>query len=176
MAPSKSRRQVLVAANRCQPLPGVQKAHEAAIGHVPVADECALRPIACYRRRATTRRAVAQVTVRCLAKCRSPIGLMLRYGSYRGPCRDLRAGAHHGAFCLGCCWSLMVLLAAFGVMNLWAMVGLAAVVTAEKLARRGPVFARVVGIASIALAIAVSRVPGLAPGLTGGDMGGIHSA
>jgi predicted metal-binding membrane protein len=70
----------------------------------------------------------------------------------------------------------MVLLAAFGVMNLWAMVGLAAVVTAEKLARRGPVFARVVGIASIALAIAVFRVPGPAPGLTSGDMGGIHSA
>ncbi|MGW5533269.1 copper chaperone, partial [Streptomyces sp. NPDC004009] len=24
-----------------------------------------------------------------------------------------------GAFCLGCCWSLMLVLAAFGVMNLW---------------------------------------------------------
>ncbi|MFI2764489.1 DUF2182 domain-containing protein [Streptomyces echinatus] len=110
---------------------------------------------------------------RCLARCRSPIGLMLRYASYPGPSRDLRAGAHHGAFCLGCCWSLMLLLAAFGVMNLWAMVVLAAVITAEKLAPAGPVVARVVGLASIALAVAVFWFPALAPGLTGGGMAGM---
>ncbi|MEU6421336.1 DUF2182 domain-containing protein [Streptomyces spiralis] len=107
---------------------------------------------------------------RCLAKCRSPVGLMLRYASYPGRSRDLRAGAHHGAFCLGCCWSLMTLLAVFGVMNLWAMVVLAAVITAEKLAPAGRLVARAVGIASIALAVAVFWVPALAPGLTGGDM------
>ncbi|MFJ8105868.1 DUF2182 domain-containing protein [Streptomyces sp. NPDC096132] len=110
---------------------------------------------------------------RCLAKCRSPIGLMLRYASYPGPSRDLRAGAHHGAFCLGCCWSLMVLLAAFGVMNLWAMVALTAVITAEKLAPAGRLVARATGIVSIALAGAVFWVPALAPGLTGGGMGGM---
>ncbi|MER6473984.1 DUF2182 domain-containing protein [Streptomyces collinus] len=110
---------------------------------------------------------------RCLAKCRSPIGLMLRYASYPRASRDLRAGAHHGAFCLGCCWSLMVLLAAFGVMNLWAMVALAAVITAEKLAPAGRLVARAVGIASIALAAAVFWVPALAPGLTGGGMAGM---
>ncbi|MET8586153.1 DUF2182 domain-containing protein [Streptomyces collinus] len=110
---------------------------------------------------------------RCLARCRSPIGLMLRYASYPRTSRDLRAGAHHGAFCLGCCWSLMVLLAAFGVMNLWAMVALAAVITAEKLAPAGRLVARAVGITSIALAVAVFWVPALAPGLTGGGMAGI---
>lgn len=110
---------------------------------------------------------------RCLARCRSPIGLILRYASYPRPSRDLRAGAHHGAFCLGCCWSLMVLLAAFGVMNLWAMVVLAAVITAEKLAPAGALVARTVGIASIALAVAVFWVPALAPGLTGRGMAGM---
>ncbi|MFI6935835.1 DUF2182 domain-containing protein [Streptomyces sp. NPDC050287] len=110
---------------------------------------------------------------RCLARCRSPIGLMLRYASYPGASRDLRAGTHHGAFCLGCCWSLMVLLAAFGVMNLWAMVVLAAVITAEKLAPVGRLVARAVGIASIVLAVAVFWVPALAPGLTGGGMAGM---
>ncbi|WP_460066538.1 DUF2182 domain-containing protein [Streptomyces sp. YKOK-I1] len=110
---------------------------------------------------------------RCLARCRSPIGLMLRYASYPRASRDLRAGAHHGAFCLGCCWSLMVLLAAFGVMNLWAMVALAAVITAEKLAPAGHLVARTVGIASLALAVAVFWFPALAPGLTGGDMSGM---
>ncbi|MFE4758353.1 DUF2182 domain-containing protein [Streptomyces mirabilis] len=110
---------------------------------------------------------------RCLARCRSPIGLMLRYASYPGPSRDLRAGAHHGAFCLGCCWSLMVLLTAFGVMNLWAMVVLTAVITIEKLAPAGRLVARAVGIASIALAGAVFWVPALAPGLTGSGMAGM---
>ncbi|MEV7386127.1 MULTISPECIES: DUF2182 domain-containing protein [unclassified Streptomyces] len=109
---------------------------------------------------------------RCLAKCRSPIGLMLRYASYPGPSRDLRAGAHHGAFCLGCCWSLMVVLAAFGAMNLWAMAVVAAVITTEKLAPAGRLVARAVGIASIALAAAVFWVPALVPGLTGGGMAG----
>ncbi|UXY19065.1 DUF2182 domain-containing protein [Streptomyces cynarae] len=102
---------------------------------------------------------------RCLARCRSPIGLMLRYASYPGRSRDVRAGVHHGAFCLGCCWSLMALLAAFGVMNLWAMVGLAAVLSAEKLLPAGPVVARIAGVVSLALAIAVVWVPSLAPGL-----------
>ncbi len=110
---------------------------------------------------------------RCLAKCRSPLGMMLRYASYPGPSRDLRAGAHHGAFCLGCCWSLMALLAVFGVMNLWAMVVLTAVITVEKLAPAGQLVARGVGIASIALAVAVFWVPALAPGLTGGGMTGM---
>ncbi|MBW8792742.1 MAG: DUF2182 domain-containing protein [Streptomyces sp.] len=104
----------------------------------------------------------------CLAKCRSPVGQMLHYASYPGPSRDLRAGAHHGAFCLGCCWSLMVLLTAFGVMNLWAMVALTAVITAEKLAPAGHLVARAVGITSIGLAVAVFWFPELAPGLTGG--------
>ena len=30
---------------------------------------------------------------RCLAHCRSPLGLLLHYGSYRGRSRDLRVGA-----------------------------------------------------------------------------------
>ncbi|MFF7240234.1 DUF2182 domain-containing protein [Streptomyces collinus] len=110
---------------------------------------------------------------RCLARCRSPIGLMLRYASYPRASRDLRAGAHHGSFCLGCCWSLMVLLAAFGVMNLWAMVALAAVITAEKLAPAGRLVARAAGITSIVLAVAVFWVPALAPGLTGGGTAGM---
>ncbi|MEU1703893.1 DUF2182 domain-containing protein [Streptomyces sp. NPDC005706] len=110
---------------------------------------------------------------RCLARCRSPIGMMLRYASYPPPSRDLRAGLHHGAFCLGCCWSLMVVLAAFGVMNLWAMVVLAAVISIEKLAPAGHLMARAVGVASLALAVAVFWVPALAQTLTGGGMTGM---
>ncbi|MFC0053595.1 DUF2182 domain-containing protein [Streptomyces actinomycinicus] len=106
----------------------------------------------------------------CLTKCRSPVALLLHYASFRGPARHVRSGAHYGAFCLGCCWSLMLLLTAFGVMDLWAMVGLAAVITAERRLPRGHLLARVVGVTSLALAIAVFWVPSLAPNLTGGGM------
>jgi predicted metal-binding membrane protein len=102
---------------------------------------------------------------RCLAHCRSPLGLLLHYGSYRGRLRDLRVGAHHGGYCLGCCWALMVILVAVGVMNVAAMVGLAAVVLIEKAAPRGPTLGRLVGATALALAVAIIWFPWLAPGL-----------
>ena len=102
---------------------------------------------------------------RCLAHCRSPLGLLLHYGSYRGRSRDLRVGAHHGGYCLGCCWGLMVLLIAVGLMNVIAMVGLAALVLIEKLWRWGPAAGRLAGVAALALAAATIWLPWLAPGL-----------
>jgi predicted metal-binding membrane protein len=102
---------------------------------------------------------------RCLAHCRSPIALLLHYGSYRGRSRDLRAGVHHGAYCLGCCGALMVIVVAVGVMNVAAMVGLAVVVLIEKTWRWGPAAGRVAGVAALGLAVAVIWLPWLAPGL-----------
>jgi predicted metal-binding membrane protein len=102
---------------------------------------------------------------RCLRHCRSPFGLLLRYGAYRGTLRDLRAGAHHAAFCVGCCWALFLLVIAVGVMNVPAMLGLAAVVVLEKLSPRGEAISRAAGVAALGLAVAVAFVPGLAPGL-----------
>lgn len=102
---------------------------------------------------------------RCLAHCRSPLALLLHYGSYRGRLRDVRAGAHHGGYCLGCCWGLMVVLVAVGLMNVAAMVGLAAVVLIEKTWRWGPAVGRLAGAAALALAVAVIWFPWLAPGL-----------
>jgi predicted metal-binding membrane protein len=107
---------------------------------------------------------------RCLAHCRSPFSQLMRYGSYRGRLRDLRVGVHHGAYCLGCCWALMAILIAVGVMNLLAMVGLALLVVVEKLWIRGPLAGRVAGIAALGLAIALIWAPGLAPGLDPGSM------
>jgi predicted metal-binding membrane protein len=102
---------------------------------------------------------------RCLAHCRSPLGLLLHYGSYRGRFRDLRVGAHHGGYCLGCCWGLMVILIAVGVMNVAAMVGLAALVLIEKVSARGPMIGRLAGVAALGLAVAIIWLPWLAPGL-----------
>ena len=106
----------------------------------------------------------------CLAHCRSPLALLMHYGSYRGRLRDLRAGVHHGGYCLGCCWALMVILVAVGVMNVAAMVALAALVLVEKTWSRGPAASRLAGAAALALAAATVWFPWLAPGLHAAPM------
>jgi predicted metal-binding membrane protein len=102
---------------------------------------------------------------RCLAHCRSPLGLLLHYGSYRGRLRDLRVGIHHGSYCLGCCWALMVILIAVGVMNVAVMIGLAVLILIEKAWTRGQVAGRIAGVAALALAVTTIWLPWLAPGL-----------
>jgi len=69
---------------------------------------------------------------RCLDKCRSPFSFVM--GHWRGGRRSdaLRLGADHGLFCLGCCWSLMLVLFAVGIGNLAWMLALAAVMAFEK--------------------------------------------
>jgi predicted metal-binding membrane protein len=59
----------------------------------------------------------------------------------------------------------MVLLIAVGLMNVIAMVGLAALVLIEKLWRWGPAAGRLAGVAALALAAATIWLPWLAPGL-----------
>lgn len=102
---------------------------------------------------------------RCLAHCRSPLGSLFAYGNYRGKLRDVRVGVSHGGFCLACCWALMAILVTVGLMNVLAMVVLAAVVLAEKTASWGPRLTRVIGIAALILAIAVVFRPSLAGGV-----------
>ena len=69
----------------------------------------------------------------CLRHCRSPMMSLLHYGNFKGSARDLRVGVHHGLYCVGCCWGLMIVLVAVGVMNVAAMAVLAAVIAIEKL-------------------------------------------
>lgn len=69
----------------------------------------------------------------CLRHCRSPLSYLLtrwRAGS-RGA---YSMGWRHGWVCLGCCWALMLLSFALGVMN-WAWMGVLTVfVCVEKMA------------------------------------------
>jgi predicted metal-binding membrane protein len=58
----------------------------------------------------------------------------------------------------------MVVLLALGAMSVVPMVLLAAVVITEKVWSRGQTFSRVVGVASLALAVATIWIPELAPG------------
>jgi predicted metal-binding membrane protein len=72
----------------------------------------------------------------CLRACRSPLGFMMsRWRS--GAAGAFRLGIDHGLACLGCCWALMLILFAGGVMNLAVIVALTGWVLLEKLAPFG---------------------------------------
>ena len=77
--------------------------------------------------------------------------------------RDLRAGLHHGATCVGCSCGLMIVLIAVGVMNVAVMAGLGAVIFAEKLWRRGKPLGRVVGVGLVAVGVLAIWFPWLLP-------------
>jgi predicted metal-binding membrane protein len=94
----------------------------------------------------------------CLAHCRSPAQWLSR--NYRpGPLGALRMGLAHGAYCVGCCWMLMLLLFVVGVMNLAWIAALTLVVAAEKLLPRGQLIARIGGAAFILWGLAISVRP-----------------
>jgi Predicted metal-binding integral membrane protein (DUF2182) len=59
----------------------------------------------------------------------------------------------------------MLVLLAFGVMNLPAMIGVAVIIAVEKVWRFGEAFARVVGVSALVYAVLVGVEPSLAPGL-----------
>ena len=85
----------------------------------------------------------------CLRSCRSPLGfLMSRWRS--GSAGAFRMGLEHGAYCVGCCWALMLLLFAGGVMNLTVIAALTAFVAFEKLAPFGVHGAWISGVLLIA--------------------------
>ena len=85
----------------------------------------------------------------CLRQCRSPLEFLA--GHWRsGGSGAFAMGAGHGAYCVGCCWAMMALLFAGGVMNLVWIAGLALLVLAEKLLPGGPVVGRVLGAGLIA--------------------------
>ena len=69
----------------------------------------------------------------CLRHCRSPLHFLL-HGWRPGRIGAVRMGMEHGAYCLGCCWGLMLALFALGVMSLFWMAVVGAVILVEKLA------------------------------------------
>ena len=84
-------------------------------------------------------------------------------------------GAEHGLFCVGCCWGLMVALFAVGVMSLFWMAVVAAVIFAEKVLPYGLRLSRVFALVLVALGIWIAMAPGSVPGLTNPDAPGTPS-
>jgi predicted metal-binding membrane protein len=81
----------------------------------------------------------------CLRHCRSPARFLTEHRR-SGSAGALVMGAHHGAFCLGCCWALMALLFVGGVMNLYWILGVALLVAIEKAAPFGVQTGRIIGL------------------------------
>ncbi|MGP1356234.1 DUF2182 domain-containing protein [Roseicyclus sp.] len=92
----------------------------------------------------------------CLSKCRAPLAFFLEHwaeGAFRN-------GVRLGVVCMGCCWALMLLAFAGGVMNI-AFMGLATLLMAlEKLSFVGAWLTRPLGGILIAggLALAASAI------------------
>ena len=89
----------------------------------------------------------------CLRRCRSPLEFVMT--QWREGVRGAFVmGLRHGAYCLGCCWLLMLLLFVGGVMNLSWIAGLALFVLIEKLAPAGHWIGRAAGAGLIAWGVA----------------------
>jgi predicted metal-binding membrane protein len=87
---------------------------------------------------------------RCLDKCRSPLSFVTSYWKGRDEWRNSFAlGVHHGIFCVGCCWSLMLLMFVVGHGNIGWMFLLGVVMGAEKNLRWGKSLAKPLGIGLI---------------------------
>ncbi|WP_114287495.1 DUF2182 domain-containing protein [Candidatus Halocynthiibacter alkanivorans] len=90
----------------------------------------------------------------CLDHCRSPAQFLTRHRR-PGARGALQMGAHHGTFCLGCCWALMALLFVGGIMNLFWIAGLAFYVIAEKTLPYSALIPKLTGVALILAGLVV---------------------
>jgi predicted metal-binding membrane protein len=98
----------------------------------------------------------------CLSHCRTPIGFIMT--SWRdGVGGAFRMGLGHGAYCLGCCWLLFVILFPLGIMNVAAMAVVTAFIFAEKTFPWGRQIVRTGAAALVAYGVAVLAAPSLLP-------------
>jgi predicted metal-binding membrane protein len=98
----------------------------------------------------------------CLSKCRTPFQFIL--GSWRdGYGGAFRMGLEHGAYCLGCCWLLFVILFPLGIMNLAVMALLAALIFAEKSLPIGRQISQLAGVGLIVYGVIVLFLPAVLP-------------
>ena len=81
----------------------------------------------------------------CLSRCRSPLSALLAGNARRSSA--IREGMRNGLDCLGCCFALMCVLFAVGVMSIPWVLLIAAYVALEKLVPRARWVPRTAGVA-----------------------------
>jgi predicted metal-binding membrane protein len=88
----------------------------------------------------------------CLSHCRNPLSFLLARWQH-GPMPAFQLGLLHGAYCVGCCWALMLTAFAVGVMSLWWMAALTLITFVEQVVPWGARVRVPVGIVLIAAGI-----------------------
>ena len=98
----------------------------------------------------------------CLSKCRTPLQFILTswHDGYGGA---FRMGLEHGAYCLGCCWLLFVILFPLGIMNIAVMALVTVLIYAEKALPIGRQISQIAGIALIVYGALVIFLPAVLP-------------
>jgi predicted metal-binding membrane protein len=87
----------------------------------------------------------------CLDKCRTPLSFAIEH--WRGEAERRQAlllGLHHGLFCVGCCWAIMLLMFVVGTGSVGWMLALGAVMAIEKNAPRGQMLSAPLGVGLLA--------------------------
>jgi predicted metal-binding membrane protein len=91
---------------------------------------------------------------RCLDKCRSPMSFIAaHWQGRREGTQALVLGMHHGLFCIGCCWALMLLMFVVGAGSIVWMMVLGAVMAVEKNAPWGRRLSAPLGLFLIGLGV-----------------------
>jgi predicted metal-binding membrane protein len=93
----------------------------------------------------------------CLKKCRSPMGFFLANWR-KGRRGAITMGLHHGLFCIGCCWVLMLIMFAGGAMSVLTMALLSAFILAERILPPGPWVTPIPGFALMGFGVYVAAV------------------
>src|SRR3990170_3215790 len=91
---------------------------------------------------------------RCLDECRSPLGFVLnRWRGVSERREALLMGIAHGVFCVGCCWSLMLVMFGVGISSLTAMLVLGGLTAVEKNLPQGRRLTRPLGVFLVLAAV-----------------------
>jgi predicted metal-binding membrane protein len=88
----------------------------------------------------------------CLTRCQRPLPFFLANWTTE-PAGVFRLGLRQGVYCLGCCWAMMLVMFAVGVMNVVWMALLGAVMGLEKVMATTR-FSRAIGVVLIGLGAA----------------------
>ena len=98
---------------------------------------------------------------KCLDKCRSPLSfIMEHWRGRRDQAQSFILGVHHGLFCVGCCWALMLLMFGVGVGSFTWMLVLGAVMAVEKNMPWGRRLSTPLGVFLLALGL-TTALPGI---------------
>ena len=96
---------------------------------------------------------------RCLDRCRTPFSFITQYWRGRRPkWNAFVLGGHHGAFCVGCCWAIMLLMFVVGTGNVGYMLALGAIMALEKNAPWGRRLSPPLGSALLVWATIVTAI------------------